>query len=206
MVCSYCLLDSPHVFIIRNDLTPTKEDKINRSGLFLFGEAIMWNPYKDIGDAWTDTVSVWGKVSVVFYYLVLWVLILWNLWAFTDPLTREPAACVYRDNDPNVFYSIMIIRQWELFVIGFAVYAVRLGMQIPHVLQAFLVSFASGLFAYVSMIPHQHDPTVECFGSAIFPAWIFLSMLFVALIALIVDERIKKRSSTLLEESQPLHP
>lgn len=166
----------------------------------------MWNPFQDIAGSWGKTASGWGKVSVITFYPAVWTPILLNLWSIIDPPKNEVFACVFVGgaHQSMMPYIVMILRQWELFIIGFFLFVVQNGLKLGNVAMVFLVHLAS-LFIMVSFNIKNSNSDFDCYKDFLAVEWSFLALLAIAWVTLFFDEWIKTSQGSPAEMTPLYH-
>ena len=165
----------------------------------------MWNPFQDVAGSWGETASKWGKVSVITFYLAAWAIILLNLWCIIDPPRNEVFACVFVGGAHHSMmpYVVLLLRQWELFLIGFYLFAVLNGLKLGNVAMTFLFTLASVLMMVAFDIKNS-DPDFDCVQDFNAAGWSLVALFAIAWVTLFLDERIKTSQGYTPAETIPL--
>ena len=101
----------------------------------------MWsiNPSVYLHRAWDKTNSPYGKVSLVLFYLYIWIGILKCLYGLFDPTMMGMTSCLHGGEDDATF--AMMSRGLFLFALAFLVYADKGGLHSWNVGFVTVVSF-----------------------------------------------------------------
>jgi len=166
----------------------------------------MWNPIKDIRDAWTGSASKWGKGTVVLFYTYVWVvLIALNLWQVIVPVSQGDACAIKGVEDEWAKAWIpLLLRQWGFFGLVFALYAVWIGAKvwnIAYVTAVVILCFCFALFDGRFMSKSTHKADMACWNSLISWAWVYSIWPVLALLLAIMENRAMRGTSS---ETQPL--
>ena len=162
---------------------------------------IDWNPRPHVQHAWADAHTVYGKISLVLFYTLIWSLIVMSAWQIIFPYSMG-GEC-WRDGlwkkEQNVqTMMVSAVRSDNVLMIGFLSYADVGGFKIKNISMVTIVLTAFSL-CYVPLV--KMGQTLGCISSlwqiSIFPSWAILALIFA-----LVDD--KKADHGTREENQSL--
>jgi hypothetical protein len=169
----------------------------------------MWNPVLDFVGSWRSSVSPWGKVSVVAFYLICWMTLLVNVLAIYNPLKLDFYACPLSSLEPNdrfVSYIVLILRLWELTMVVFFVLVLWNGwtLQTTGLLVTYwILYYVLHLPAYAGL---HGDSALDCIKYVWSPiGYAVAGILLFTFAFKWMDERIKNHSSPTPGERTPLN-
>ena len=79
-----------------------------------------WNPIRDIKDAWIESKSVWGKISVVMFYIFFWMLIVLSVCEIILPFTMNADCSVQGSNASIKAWMALNGREWSYFELAWS--------------------------------------------------------------------------------------
>jgi hypothetical protein len=106
------------------------------------------NPMFYLKHAWDNTNSMWGKWTIVLFYLFIWVnvitSIIWLVWP-----NWMGCACFWsKESDYAAMSMENLMRGQNLFAVGFLLYADRGGIRFWNVTMVFVFSMIYSWFAW----------------------------------------------------------
>jgi hypothetical protein len=143
------------------------------------------NPMFHLKHAWENTHRVWGKVTIVLFYVYVWYNIVASLLSLTFP-SLMGTAC-YMDNETEYGSSAMTLgfNIAYLYVIGFLLYADRGGIRFWNVTMVFVFSMINlyWLWTWNNKMMSMDGAPSGCNDGAgtqimVFTIWIALAWIF----------------------------
>jgi hypothetical protein len=169
--------------------------------------AIHLNPMYYLKHAWDATHSMWGKLTIILFYVFIWFQIIWAVQVIVAPTWGYE--CYFSSlSDYAAWMVRTTCRYANVFVIGFYLYADRGGIKLWNVAMVFLVNGA-GTWAWMansSQLMSMHGaPKTTCssqMGMILF--WSTLGWSLLALICAFMESRSERASRGTNEERAPL--
>uniref|UniRef100_A0A7S3LA60 Uncharacterized protein n=1 Tax=Amphora coffeiformis TaxID=265554 RepID=A0A7S3LA60_9STRA len=96
------------------------------------------NPMYYLQHAWDNTNSAWGKAAIVLFYSFVWIQILWAVQILIVPLAGF-GCFVNEGTDTEVLLMSGMLRELNVFTIGFFLYSDRGGIKVWNVGMVFAV-------------------------------------------------------------------
>ena len=166
---------------------------------------VHWNPVYYLKHAWDATSSGWGKLCIVLFYTFLWFNIIGALIGIFWPTMGTD--CYFEGLSDYAAYSIAsLMRQINVFALGFLLYADRGGIRIWNVAMVFVfwLFFSIVTFQYAGTYPEldgiPKGCPIEDFKKMI---WTQLIWIFLALAASFMETKASNTPAT-GGESTPL--
>ena len=94
----------------------------------------MWNPIQGVRDDWSATSGTYGKVAVVLFYLVVWLMILLNLYQATIDPGSVGQSCVFANRDAaSLAWLVLLTRLWAYAMAMLFSYICFLGVKLWNI-------------------------------------------------------------------------
>ena len=160
-----------------------------------------WNPRPHVQHAWADARTVYGKISLVLFYTLIWSLIVMSAWQIIFPYSMGVRCwcdgLLKKEHDAQSM-MVAVVRSANVLMVGFLSYADVGGFKIKNITMVAIVMTAFSL-CLVPLV--KMGQTIGCVSSLwqmfIFPAWAILALIFA-----LVDD--KKADHGTREENQSL--
>jgi hypothetical protein len=158
----------------------------------------------NISNAWGKTSSVWGKIAVVLFFGLAWIIILANVVGLWDPLKDDVNACVFtKVTDLDLLrYILTIFRLLQVMNIVFFLYAQHVGMTLANLLFVFGVWIVVGGMFYHTY--HFNQGEQDCLSDFMKVAWLSWFWQVVGIAAFVIDS--KMPTPVVSEQAAPLVP
>jgi uncharacterized membrane protein (DUF485 family) len=105
------------------------------------------NPAVHLKHAWDNTHSMWGKMTIVLFYIFIWVMIvtsfMWMVWP-----TWMGGCFLGKESDYGSSTIVTLKRTGSLFALGFFLYADRGGIRFWNVTMVFVVAMLNFWFLW----------------------------------------------------------
>ena len=142
--------------------------------------------------AWDATNSNYGKGTIVLFYSFIWIQILWAVETVIAP--KAGWECLY--GDVGEYAELCIknwVRQMNLFLIGFLLYADRGGIKVWNTAMVFVFFlFLTLLWLSAFKLLETASDAPSCdktFGSLRFLMWLQIIWSALAMVFALVDDR-----------------
>ncbi|CAB9498214.1 expressed unknown protein [Seminavis robusta] len=152
----------------------------------------MWslNPAFYLQHAWAKTNSGWGKMSLVLFYLFIWLGILKCLYGLFDPTMMGRLTCFmkYTNSNDDIFF-FMMARGCFLYGLAFLVYADKGGLHswnVGFVTVVVLLWIWIAECTFSKMDKALYD---ECVGGMGNWVWVSIAWVLLTFIGIVVDEK-----------------
>ena len=160
-----------------------------------------WNPRPHVQHAWADARTVYGKISLVLFYTLIWLLIVMSAWQIIFPYSMGVRCwcdgLLKKEHDAQSM-MVALVRSANVLMIGVLSYADVGGFKIKNISMVTIVLTAFSL-CFVPLV--KMGQTLGCISSlwqiSIFPSWAILALIFA-----LVDD--KKADHGTREENQSL--
>ena len=158
-----------------------------------------WNPSHHTRHAWEQTATVYGKIGLVLFYSLIWVLIISNAVSVLVPSSQGAQCLVSAAGKHHEVPFQALIRALSVMWIGFLSYADVGGLKVKNVAMVTIFVF---LF-YCAWLPvAQFSRDAGC-GGYMMRTWIVSGWAVLALLFTIVEDKKKEEQGT-AEETQNL--
>ena len=171
--------------------------------------SVSFNPMVYLRHAWDATNSVWGKAAIVLFYSFIWIQIIWAIETLIAP--KAGWECFYGGVDGQgvgEYAELAVksfVRQMNLFVIGFLLYADRGGIKVWNTTMVFVVFFFLTLIwmTYLNASEAASDaPDCErAVNSVRVIMWVQIIWAALAMLCAVVDSKVGRATG---EETTPL--
>jgi hypothetical protein len=156
----------------------------------------MWNPVPHIQQAWADTKTIGGKISVILLYLLVSFFILLAAWSILYPYNECLLAGIGGKHNPM---AIATVRVGYGFSLGFFCYVLVGGYRIPNMVMM-TVFLLIDMIVWTSVAKEMdqlgcHDDMVSLY--------VFCAGAVLALVLALLDDKLGDRNSG--AESLPLN-
>jgi hypothetical protein len=105
------------------------------------------NPMFYLKHAWDNTQSVWGKMTIVLFYVYIWIMIITSFMYMVWP-NLMGKCFLEKESDFGSATIVALQRIGNLFAVGFYLYADRGGIRFWNVTMVFVISVISFWFAW----------------------------------------------------------
>ena len=155
---------------------------------------MIWNPEPHIRHAWSDTKTIWGKISLVLFYALVWYFIITSAWSIFYPRHCLMSEMGGYDNP----IALATVRAGFVFTLGFFSYADVGGYKVKNI--AMVTVFLLLASAVWSRAAHDlaKSGCKDMLGLYGYSAWSIL-----ALILAMIDNKLGDRPRG--AESTPLN-
>ena len=152
----------------------------------------MWsfNPMTYLNHAWTSTNSWWGKVSLVLFYVYVWLMILCGIFSLFYPLSGMD--CLFDDEvdatdggGPDETLTAGLMRGLNLFLVAFLFYVDKSGLHSSNVGFVAVVN-AIWMWMWYGILDGNFEGCASAWSDM---AWIWLVWIVLAFITIVIDER-----------------
>lgn len=109
------------------------------------------NPIHYLKHAWEKTASIWGKVTIVLFYIFVWFNIIWSVTSLFAPGTMGFSCTKDRYSESENILFAMAVRFLSIFCLGFFLYADRGGIAVWNVSLVFIVCAVYSGIAFHSL-------------------------------------------------------
>jgi len=152
-----------------------------------------FNPMFYLKHAWERTNSVWGKTAIVLFYTFVWFQIIWAIQVLVAPFAGFGCTTGQLTEEESLWMG-SLVRQLNVFTIGFFLYADRGGIKAWNVAMVFVV-YVAGSSLYISMASTMMESKnlKECsdeLSKGVTLLWTTMVWSALSLAAAIADERI----------------
>ncbi|KAG7347270.1 hypothetical protein IV203_030638 [Nitzschia inconspicua] len=107
------------------------------------------NPMVHLKHAWDNTHSVWGKLTIVLFYVFIWLNIIMAFLSVVWP-NWMGCACFWKKESEYASASMVNLMQGQnLFALGFFLYADRGGIRLWNVSMVFVIAVVYSWFAWI---------------------------------------------------------
>lgn len=162
---------------------------------------IDWNPRPHVRHAWADAHTVYGKISLVLFYTLIWLLIVMSAWQVIFPYSMGGKCWsdgLFKKQQNAQALAVALCRSANVLWIGFLSYADVGGFKIKNITMVTTVIVVYTLCFVPVMKLGQELGCISCqWQMSIFPAWAISALIFA-----LVDE--KKADRGTREENQNL--
>jgi hypothetical protein len=160
-----------------------------------------WNPLVHLKHAWSNTKTRWGQLAIVLFYSLIWIAILSCVWALIVP-ESQGLYCIMDNFKEGVDRDLYITAYngYNVFVIGFLLYADMGGLHIRNVVMVVIFVFLNAYVCVYQTTKLLSD--LDCMSAIRSQMWIFPLWTLAALVFTIVDEKLGDNGSS--DERQPL--
>jgi hypothetical protein len=145
---------------------------------------MIWNPEPHVRHAWSDTKTIWGKMSLILFYSLIWYFILTSAWFIFYPRHCLMSSMGGYDNS----IALATVRSGFVFTLGFFAYADVGGYKVKNI--AMVTVFVLGALMVWSKAAHElaKSGCQDMLGLYGYSAWAIL-----ALILAMIDEKLGER-------------
>jgi len=151
-----------------------------------------FNPMFYLKHAWERTNSAWGKAAIVLFYTFVWFQIIGAILALVSPFAGCGCSTGQLTEEESLWMG-SLLRQLNVFALGFFLYADRGGIKAWNVAMVFVVYVAWGSLAIsTAKIMMESKKFKECddLSKGVTMVWTTMVWSALSLAAAIVDERI----------------
>jgi hypothetical protein len=144
-----------------------------------------------LNHAWNGTNTWWGKISLVLFYLFIWVNILSGIWSLIVP-ESQGMDCLFDDEGDHAKTSLLT-RGCNLFGVAFLFYADKSGL---HSWNVGTVGVVCILWFWMWMMFLKGNES-EASCAAIWSdwAWIWPVWIVFAFFTILIDEKMGNRTT-----------
>ena len=146
-----------------------------------------------LNHAWTSTNSWWGKVSLVLFYVYVWLLIINGIFSLFYPLSGLD--CLFDDDGvddasgggggPDETLAAGLLRGLNLFLVAFLFYADKSGLHSSNVGFVTVVN-AIWMWMWYGILDGNFKGCASAWSDM---SWIWLVWIVLAFITIVIDER-----------------
>jgi hypothetical protein len=166
----------------------------------------MWtfNPAVYMRHAWDKTNSWWGKMSLVLFYLFIWLGIIKSVYGVIDPTCAGVFSCMMTDlSSFQESLVLTMVRGWSLFSLAFLIYADKGGLHTWNVGIVACIMLAWVWMAKTGILDTMEPSMLEeCVGWMSHMVWILPVWIIVTFVGVVVDEKMGDGAS--VGEREPL--
>ncbi|GAX28040.1 hypothetical protein FisN_2Hu142 [Fistulifera solaris] len=157
---------------------------------------MMWTPVPDIQQAWVNTKTIGGKISVILFYLLVLYFMLSASWSIFFPYQECLMAGIGGNDNP---IAVAAVRAAYVFSVGFFIYALVGGYRIFNVIMV-AVFLLADMIIWTSVAKEMdqlgcHDDMVGLY--------VFCAGAVLALVLALLDDKLGDRNAG--AESLPLN-
>jgi len=168
-----------------------------------------WNPFLHLKHAWSKLTTIWGKIALILFYSYIWLTILSCIVALIFPGSRGMECVIGTVTDPwsRVLY-VEMLRVFNLFLLGFLLYADVGGLQIKNVAFVALFTVVCVGIMLGSLRNLQNADEIkykamdDCFTPYVRASWAAVAWIIVSLVMTVMEEKLGEQGTE--EERQPL--
>lgn len=168
-----------------------------------------FNPLHYLRHAWDATSTVWGKMTIILFYVFIWLQIIWAIELVIAP--RKGWECMYEGITEYVENClVMYLRAMNILTIGFYLYVDRGGIKVWNVLMVFVVNgfWTWTVLAYMMNAENldgapKHGSCEDELRALCRSMWVLLIWSFVALVTSVLEMKLGTPSGS-ASETAPL--
>jgi hypothetical protein len=98
------------------------------------------NPMVHLKHAWDNTHTVWGKMTIVLFYIFIWLVIISSFIVVIKPEWMGIGCFLQKESEYGSATIESMVRQANWYAIGFYLYADRGGIRLWNVTMVFVVT------------------------------------------------------------------
>ena len=159
-----------------------------------------WNPSHHMRHAWTDASTIWGKIALVLFYGLIWVMIIKAAWSLFSPASSGGQCFLDMASSKSHEIAIAFIRACNVLFIGFFSYADVSGLKVKNVVLVCLVLIGY-VMSFYPLTEMMNDPESGC-DSVWVQMWFLPGWAILALVFTLLEDKLGDHGSQ--EERAPL--
>jgi len=106
-----------------------------------------WNPWKDLGDEWGASHTVWGKLKVILFYSFVWLAFIGSAYQVFVPFSMG-MDCLLGNSSKQKSEIAFAIRQYALFSAAWLLFVAKGKTHLPNMRVLVTVVILSCVFSF----------------------------------------------------------
>lgn len=161
---------------------------------------VVWNPVKQINEAWNGAASKWGKGAIVLFFSFVWLLIGFSVWQVFVPLSQGNICIVAGiDDEWAIAWITGMLNALAYILLAFLLYAAWHGAKMWNVAFVTLVMVGWSFTWFFWRLPQLRSikhANKECMTFFSWQMGVFIAWPVLALLCAIMEHRATPRGTS----------